>query len=377
MAIHIGWRAARWAGLVVAGVGFILPAMVITGGARVGVRALRHAARGRGWLLYGVKPVILAIVVAGAVEPGAGREHAPRHSGLGGAAAVAGSAAGANELADAVRVRCRWSRRLDARGRPGGAAGSSGRPALAARRGRCRGPLGGRLPGLFWVFLKIGSVLFGSGYVLLAFLRADLVERLHWLTEAQLIDAIAVGPGHARARCSRRRRSSATCSRARPARSWRRRASSCPRSSSSRSAGRWCRACGRSPIAGALPRRRQRRVARAHGGGDRAARAAPRSWTVPTVVLGLVGAALLLRSESTRAGSSWGAPPSVSAPTRWASRDDHIRTMLAGAMRTPAPKDSHQTALRSLIWRVVVFFVAGIAVIAAFVIAWRVGGWAR
>jgi chromate transporter len=49
------------------------------------------------------------------------------------------------------------------------------------------------LPGLFWVFFKIGSVLFGSGYVLLAFLRADLVQRLHWLTEAQLIDAIAAG----------------------------------------------------------------------------------------------------------------------------------------------------------------------------------------
>jgi chromate transporter len=43
------------------------------------------------------------------------------------------------------------------------------------------------------VFLKIGSVLFGSGYVLLAFLRGDLVERLHWLTESQLLDAVAVG----------------------------------------------------------------------------------------------------------------------------------------------------------------------------------------
>jgi chromate transporter len=49
------------------------------------------------------------------------------------------------------------------------------------------------LSGLFWIFLKIGSVLFGSGYVLLAFLRADLVCRLHWLTEAQLIDAVAAG----------------------------------------------------------------------------------------------------------------------------------------------------------------------------------------
>jgi chromate transporter len=46
---------------------------------------------------------------------------------------------------------------------------------------------------LFWVFLKIGTVLFGSGYVLLAFLRSDLVERLHWLTESQLLDAVAVG----------------------------------------------------------------------------------------------------------------------------------------------------------------------------------------
>ena len=43
------------------------------------------------------------------------------------------------------------------------------------------------------VFLKAGGLLFGSGYVLLAFLRADLVERLHWLTESQLLDAIAIG----------------------------------------------------------------------------------------------------------------------------------------------------------------------------------------
>src|SRR2546430_9751763 len=46
---------------------------------------------------------------------------------------------------------------------------------------------------LFGVFAKVGSVLFGSGYVLLAFLRADLVQRFHWLTERQLLDAVAVG----------------------------------------------------------------------------------------------------------------------------------------------------------------------------------------
>lgn len=49
------------------------------------------------------------------------------------------------------------------------------------------------LGGMFWTFFKIGSVLFGSGYVLLAYLRADFVERLGWLSEAQLLDAVALG----------------------------------------------------------------------------------------------------------------------------------------------------------------------------------------
>jgi chromate transporter len=49
------------------------------------------------------------------------------------------------------------------------------------------------LSGLFLIFLKIGATVFGSGYVLLAFLRADLVDRLHWLDEPRLLDAVAVG----------------------------------------------------------------------------------------------------------------------------------------------------------------------------------------
>ena len=49
------------------------------------------------------------------------------------------------------------------------------------------------LLGVFMFFLKIGAVVFGSGYVLLAFLRVDLVDHWHWLTETQLLDAIAVG----------------------------------------------------------------------------------------------------------------------------------------------------------------------------------------
>ncbi len=49
------------------------------------------------------------------------------------------------------------------------------------------------LPVLFITFLKVGAILYGSGYVLLAFLRADFVQRLGWLTDRQLLDAIAVG----------------------------------------------------------------------------------------------------------------------------------------------------------------------------------------
>jgi chromate transporter len=49
------------------------------------------------------------------------------------------------------------------------------------------------LVGLFLSFLKMGAIVFGSGYVLLAFLRAEFVDRLHWLTEKQLIDSVAVG----------------------------------------------------------------------------------------------------------------------------------------------------------------------------------------
>jgi hypothetical protein len=90
---------------------------------------------------------------------------------------------------------------------------------------------------LFLFFLKVGSVLYGSGYVLLAFLRSGLVERLGWLTETQLLDAVAIGqvtPGPV----LRLRRSSATFSAEVRRRSLRPSAFSFPHSSSLRSAGR-------------------------------------------------------------------------------------------------------------------------------------------
>lgn len=188
LAIHIGWQRARWPGLLVAGTAFIVPAMLVTavlGWAYVRYGSLPSAS----WLLYGVKPVMVAVVVQafwGLAPKAAGT---PWLRVLGLAAALA-AALGSHELLvlfGAGALSLLGSRRAA--------------PALAVAplpllvvSGVAASSTGTvTLSGLFLAFAKIGSVLFGSGYVLLAFLRADLVQRLGWLTEAQLIDAIAVG----------------------------------------------------------------------------------------------------------------------------------------------------------------------------------------
>lgn len=189
LAIHIGWERRRWAGLVVAGVAFIVPAMAITG-ALAWVYVRFGAVPAAGWLLYGVKPVILGVVVQAirGLAPRAARTTALRL--LGGVAALL-VALGVHELAvlfgagASALVLARVSR-----GRSAGAASLLVPLAPAAVVGAAGAVT---LPALFGVFLKIGAVLFGSGYVLLAFLRADLVDRLGWLSEAQLLDAVAVG----------------------------------------------------------------------------------------------------------------------------------------------------------------------------------------
>jgi chromate transporter len=196
LAIHIGWERRRWAGLLVAGLAFILPAMAIT--SALGWIYVRYGTvPAAGWLRYGVKPVILGVVVQAlwGLAPRAARTRFLRV--LAGACTLA-AALGGNELAilfgagafSVAVARARSAR--EGGGARGGGAARLLAPLVpaAATAGAASGVT---LPSLFWVFLKTGSVLFGSGYVLLAFLRADLVQRLGWLTEAQLLDAIAVG----------------------------------------------------------------------------------------------------------------------------------------------------------------------------------------
>jgi chromate transporter len=193
LAIHIGHRRGGWRGLLIAGVCFIVPAFVLVfaiAWAYVRFGKLPQAQA----LLYGIKPVIIAVVLQALWALG---RSAMKSVWLGalGVIAVAASVRGVHELVVLLAA--------------GMAAGIF--EAVAARRSSSSsalviapvlstaslmsavGAAGAQLPTLFLVFLKIGSVLFGSGYVLLAFLRADLVERLRWMTEAQLLDAIAVG----------------------------------------------------------------------------------------------------------------------------------------------------------------------------------------
>lgn len=190
LAIHIGRRRAGWPGLIVAGVCFILPAVAIVlaiAWAYVRFGTLPQAAG----LLYGIKPVIIAIVAQALWNLG---RSAVRNRWLAalGLTGLAACLAGANELAVLFAsgfVACA------ARGlaRRGGVAVFVPWPAILPLATASAAAVPYSTGALLLFFLKIGAVLCGSGYVLLAFLRADLVERWHWLTEAQLLDAIAVG----------------------------------------------------------------------------------------------------------------------------------------------------------------------------------------
>jgi len=199
LAIHIGRERAGWPGLLVAGICFILPAaLIVTALAWVYVRfgSLPTAEA----VLYGVKPVVIAIVLRALWGLGATAIKTPALAALG-VGAVAAAALGVHELLVlGVAALIMASQQLisGARG-PHAAvpvlfgAGQMIRDSAGPVVGTLAGAAAFSLSSLFWIFLKIGAVLFGSGYVLLAFLRADLVERLGWLTQQQLLDAIAVG----------------------------------------------------------------------------------------------------------------------------------------------------------------------------------------
>jgi chromate transporter len=202
LAIHIGHARAGWPGLIVAGASFILPAAVMVGAlawAYVRFGSLPAVAH----LFYGIKPVVIAIVLQALWRLARAAVRGPLLATVG-AASLAAAALGVHELlvlaagAVAVPLLGAWSgHRRSPAAVPAATLGARLRLAPAssivplAAGGLVAVPFS--LWKLFFVFTKVGAVLFGSGYVLLAFLRADLVQRLGWLTERQLLDAVAVG----------------------------------------------------------------------------------------------------------------------------------------------------------------------------------------
>jgi chromate transporter len=193
LAIHIGYERGGWAGLLVAGSCFILPAMILVW--LLAIVYVRYQTIPQvEWLLYGIKPVIIAVVLQALWKLGkkAAKDTPTTVAGI---MAIAAYVAGFNEIlllmltGIVVMLIKNWQN---------GDQKTNGLYLL---------PFSGMLAqftgvttavsigwgSVFWFFLKIGSILYGSGYVLLVFLQRDLVERNHWLTSQQLLDAVAIG----------------------------------------------------------------------------------------------------------------------------------------------------------------------------------------
>jgi len=193
MAIHIGYQEGGWPGLLVAGTCFILPAAVIVGALAWGYVKFGKLPEVAG-VLYGVKPVIIVIVLQ-ALSALSKTAIKSKLLIVVGACCVVLSFFRFNELwilvaAGATGVLVQVIGRMRRTHKSLISSITLG-SILQMSASASASPLG--LMPIFLFFLKVGSVLFGSGYVLLAFLRGDLVERWHWLTNSQLLDAIAVG----------------------------------------------------------------------------------------------------------------------------------------------------------------------------------------
>ena len=213
MAMHVGYRRAGFAGLVVAGVCFVLPAILITGLlAYVYVQLGQLPKEQVEPILDGIKPAVIAIIVgalwrlarkalkttllgiiacgvmvAAVLMPGFEVQVLLLSSVLGMFLLVAFPSQppeNREEKGDSDSLSSSRSATMPLALTGGGATAAAGAGASAA---------GASLVRLTLFFLKVGAVLYGSGYVLIAYLRGGLVEDLGWLTEGQLLDAIAVG----------------------------------------------------------------------------------------------------------------------------------------------------------------------------------------
>jgi|JFJP01.1.fsa_nt_gi chromate transporter len=192
LAIHVGLEQAGWQGAIVSGACFIIPAMLLVWGLAA-IYVEYQTVPAVGWLLYGVKPVIIAIIAQALWKLGkSALKNIPTWSA--GILVVILYFLKINEIALMLGAGVAVSlvRNLSKRNSqslsiflfpfsffPLGAIAAETHPKTWTA--------------VFLSFLKIGSVLYGGGYVLLAFVQQEFVDRTHWLTSQQLLDAVAIG----------------------------------------------------------------------------------------------------------------------------------------------------------------------------------------
>lgn len=210
LAMHIGHRRAGWPGLVVAGIAFILPAVLI-----VGVLAWLYDGYGGrpevGGVLAAVAPVVVAVIAFAGLGIARSSVRTPLSVAIvvGAVSAVwAGvpeivALLGAGALAVLASVAHEARRRLAAAALPGipalasavGADGAVGAGVSVLTAAAAVTTASGAVPPLLILveMARVGAVLFGSGYVIVALFRSEFVDALGWISEAQLLDAVAVG----------------------------------------------------------------------------------------------------------------------------------------------------------------------------------------
>lgn len=196
MTMHIGYERAGWFGLFTAGACFILPAVIITG-----VFAWMYVAYGSlpevEPFLYGIKPAVIAVILGAVWKLGAKAIKGWRLAVIG-LAVTAAVLLGAGEVVSLLTggvIGMLW---LRSTGYDSSNTASRYIPILFFQNAGAvvagTATVGAvSLWKLFFFFLKIGAVLYGSGYVLVAFLEGGLVQDYGWLTRVQLLDSIAIG----------------------------------------------------------------------------------------------------------------------------------------------------------------------------------------
>lgn len=194
VAIFIGHLKRGWRGLIVAGSCFIIPAAFIVSVIAWAYVRFGSLPKAQG-VLYAIKPVVVAIVIQALGRLGRSAVRTPLLAVIA-AIAVGLSFVGVGPVLVLVLAGMLSAAALGMKNRLLGAAFTSvpklfAGVIVAGAAAAAAVPVG--LGRLFLSFFKIGSVIFGSGFVLLAFLQTEFVERLHWLTDQQLLDAVAVG----------------------------------------------------------------------------------------------------------------------------------------------------------------------------------------